>query len=165
MTVGGLAVAIGGLVDDATVSVENVFRRLKLNRQSGSPQSELQVVFQASEEVRNPRVFGTLIVVLVFAPVFALGAWKGAVHAAGNGLSRLGGLVAAGFLDRHSRFWPTGCWPRREPGGCWRPCWRLAARSRCLAGRFRAAWRPWDAAWPPIGGSRSRCPCTAARPC
>lgn len=77
MTVGGLAVAIGGLVDDATVSVENVFRRLRLNRHSGSPQSELQVVFQASEEVRNPRVFGTLIVVLVFAPVFALGGMEG----------------------------------------------------------------------------------------
>jgi Cu/Ag efflux pump CusA len=77
MTVGGLAVAIGGLVDDATVSVENVFRRLKLNRQSSSPRSSLQVVFQASEEVRNPRVFGTLIVVLVFAPVFALGGMEG----------------------------------------------------------------------------------------
>ncbi len=77
MTVGGLAVAIGGLVDDATVSVENVFRRLKLNRQSPSPQSSLQVVFQASAEVRNPRVFGTLIVILVFAPVFALGGMEG----------------------------------------------------------------------------------------
>lgn len=77
MTVGGLAVAIGGLVDDATVSVENVFRRLKLNRQSPSPQSALQVVFQASAEVRNPRVFGTLIVILVFAPVFALGGMEG----------------------------------------------------------------------------------------
>jgi Cu/Ag efflux pump CusA len=77
MTVGGLAVAIGGLVDDATVSVENVFRRLKLNHLRGSPESPLQVVFQASEEVRNPRVFGTLIVVLVFAPVFALGGMEG----------------------------------------------------------------------------------------
>ncbi len=77
MTVGGLAVAIGSLVDDATVSVENVFRRLRLNRQSPSPRSSLQVVFQASEEVRNPRVFGTLIVILVFAPVFALGGMEG----------------------------------------------------------------------------------------
>ncbi len=77
MTVGGLAVAIGGLVDDATVSVENVFRRLKLNRLSSTPRSPLAVVFDASAEVRNPRVFGTLIVVLVFAPIFALGGMEG----------------------------------------------------------------------------------------
>ncbi len=77
MTVGGLAVAIGGLVDDATVSVENVFRRLRLNRQRVEPQAPLEVVWQASAEVRNPRVFGTLIVMLVFAPVFALGGMEG----------------------------------------------------------------------------------------
>ena len=77
MTVGGLAVAIGGLVDDATVSVENVFRRLKLNRLSPAPKTPLSVVFDASAEVRNPRVFGTLIVVLVFAPVFALSGMEG----------------------------------------------------------------------------------------
>ncbi|NLE39675.1 MAG: efflux RND transporter permease subunit [Pirellulaceae bacterium] len=77
MTMGGLAVAIGGLVDDATVSVENIFRRLKLNRRSSTPKSALAVVFDASAEVRNPRVYGTLIVVLVFAPVFALSGMEG----------------------------------------------------------------------------------------
>ena len=77
MTLGGLAVAIGELVDDAIVDVENIFRRLKLNRRSGNPKSPLLVVFQASAEVRNSIVFGTFIVVLVFIPVFALSGMEG----------------------------------------------------------------------------------------
>ena len=77
MTLGGLAVAIGELVDDAIVGVENIFRRLKLNRHGDSPKHPLVVVFQASTEVRNPIFFGTVIVVLVFIPVFALGGMEG----------------------------------------------------------------------------------------
>lgn len=77
MTVGGLAVAIGGLVDDATVTVENIFRRWRLNRASAHPRSAMEVVYEASVEVRDPRLFGTAIVVLVFAPVFALGGMEG----------------------------------------------------------------------------------------
>jgi len=77
MTLGGLAVAIGELVDDAIVDVENIFRRLKLNRHSENPKDPLVVVFQASAEIRNSIVFGTLIVVLVFVPVFALSGMEG----------------------------------------------------------------------------------------
>ena len=77
MTLGGLAVAIGELVDDAIVDVENIFRRLRLNRQSENPAPPLLVVFQASTEIRNSIVFGTAIVVLVFIPVFALEGMEG----------------------------------------------------------------------------------------
>ncbi|HKH02555.1 MAG TPA: efflux RND transporter permease subunit, partial [Bradyrhizobium sp.] len=72
MTLGGLAIAIGQLVDDAVVDVENILRRLKENRARAHPQPALQVIAAASQEVRSGIFYATIIIVLVFVPLFAL---------------------------------------------------------------------------------------------
>ena len=77
MTLGGLAVAIGALVDDSIVDVENVFRRLRQNAASPAPAPSLWIVFKASCEVRNPILIGTLLVVVVYVPLFFLSGMEG----------------------------------------------------------------------------------------
>ena len=72
MTLGGLAIAIGELVDDAVVGVENVLRRLKLNRAAAVPRPVIEVIAAATLEVRSAIVYATVIIVLVFVPLFVL---------------------------------------------------------------------------------------------
>ncbi|PKO72081.1 MAG: CusA/CzcA family heavy metal efflux RND transporter [Betaproteobacteria bacterium HGW-Betaproteobacteria-14] len=72
MTLGGLAIAIGELVDDAVVGVENVLRRLKLNRALAEPRPVAEVIAAATLEVRSAIVYATVIIVLVFVPLFVL---------------------------------------------------------------------------------------------
>lgn len=77
MVLAGLVIALGEVVDDAIIDVENILRRLRLNRALPNPQSAMKVVLEASLEVRSAVVYASMIVVLVFLPVFFLGGLAG----------------------------------------------------------------------------------------
>jgi HME family heavy-metal exporter len=81
MTLGGLAIAIGELVDDAVVDVENILRRLKENRELPDPRPVLDVIAAASQEVRSGIIYATMIIILVFIPLFALSGIEGRLFA------------------------------------------------------------------------------------
>ena len=81
MTLGGLAIAIGELVDDAVVDIENIGRRLRENATIPAPLPMLAVIASASQEVRSGIVYATMIVVLVFVPLFALTGIEGRLFA------------------------------------------------------------------------------------
>ena len=79
MSLGGIAIAIGSLVDDSIVDVENVFRRLReaRSKENGERRGTLQVVYEASKEVRMPMLNSTLIIIACFLPLFFLSGMEG----------------------------------------------------------------------------------------
>ncbi|PZD70999.1 Cobalt-zinc-cadmium resistance protein CzcA [Acaryochloris thomasi RCC1774] len=81
MTLGGLAVAIGSVVDDAIVDMENSYRRIRENQLAGTPIPPLQVVYNASREVRVSVLFSTIIIAVIFAPIFTLTGIEGKIFA------------------------------------------------------------------------------------
>ncbi|MFL9858743.1 efflux RND transporter permease subunit [Paraburkholderia madseniana] len=81
MTLGGLAIALGEVVDDAIIDVENIYRRLRENRNRPAPLAAFRVVLRASLEVRSAVVFATFIVMLIFLPVLTLSGIAGKLFA------------------------------------------------------------------------------------
>ena len=79
MTLGGLSIALGEVVDDAVIDVENIYRRLRENRSLPDPRSTVQVVFDASIEVRSAVVYATFAVILVFFPVLNMSGLAGRI--------------------------------------------------------------------------------------
>ena len=94
MTLGGMAVAIGELVDDAIVDIENIYRRLRENKKLEKPLPSLKVIYHASLEIRSSIVFATIIVALVFIPLFALSGVEGRLLAP-LGLAYITALAAS----------------------------------------------------------------------
>jgi CzcA family heavy metal efflux pump len=98
MTLGGLAIAVGIVVDDAVIGVENIVRRLRENQQRPQSQPTAHVILEAAFEVRNPVVYATFAVLLVFAPILLLPGISGALFAPlgiSYGLAVLASLVVA----------------------------------------------------------------------
>jgi CzcA family heavy metal efflux pump len=94
MTLGGLVVAIGSVVDDAIVDMENVYRRLRENQVSPNPKPSLQVVFDGSVEVRVSVLLSTVIIAIVFAPIFVLSGVEGRIFTP-MGMAYLLSIVAS----------------------------------------------------------------------
>lgn len=94
MTIGGLAIAIGEVVDDAIIGVENVFRHLRLNRQSPKPKPTIDLIFEATSEIRNSVVYATYIVGIVFLPIFFLSGLEGRIFSP-LGVAYLGSLFCS----------------------------------------------------------------------
>ena len=94
MTLGGLVVAIGSVVDDSIVDMENCYRGLRRNQLAGRPADPLQVVFNTSVQVRQPVILSTLIILVVFAPIFSLTGVEGRIFAP-MGLAYLASITAS----------------------------------------------------------------------
>ena len=155
MVLAGLVIALGEVVDDAIIDVENIVRRLRLNRTLAQPQSALAVVFDASIEVRSAVVFGSLIVMLVFLPVFMLEGLSGAFFRPLATVLRARDSVLAGRrVDGDAG--AVAADPCRAPR--WREESRLVAHAEGLVSRRSAASdrptrdgrrRRWRCSWSP----------------
>ena len=139
MTLGGLVVAIGSVVDDAIVDMENVYRRLRENQQAGNPKQPLQVVFDGSVEVRVSVLFSTVIIAVVFAPIFALSGIEGRIFTP-MGLAYLLSILAStlvaltltpalcAILLANHRLPSTETWLERKAHQVYRPALMFSIR-------------------------------------
>ena len=139
MTLGGLVVAIGSVVDDAIVDMENVYRRLRENQLADNPKPGLQVVFDGSIEVRTSVLFATIIIVVIFAPIFALSGVEGRFFAP-MGLAYLLSILAStavaltltpalcAILLANRRLPSTETWLERKTHQMYRPALRFSIR-------------------------------------
>ena len=144
MTLGGLAIAIGELVDDAVVGVENVLRRLRQNRLLPAPRPVIDVIAKASTEVRSGVVYATFIVVLVFLPLFALPGIEGRLFTP-LGLayivSILASMVVATTLTPVMCYWLLPRMKRLDHGDSPLVRWLKRWDERLLGWSFeRSAW-------------------------
>ncbi|NEQ22348.1 MAG: efflux RND transporter permease subunit [Microcoleus sp. SIO2G3] len=97
MTLGGLAVAIGSVVDDSIVDMENAYRGLRKNQLAGTPVHPFQIVYDTSVEVRVSVIFSTVIIAVVFAPIFTLTGVEGRIFAP-MGVAYLVSIFASTFV-------------------------------------------------------------------
>ncbi len=143
MTLGGLAIAIGELVDDAVVDVENILRRLRANRLLLRPRPAIAVIADASQEVRSGIVYSTVIIILVFIPLFAIPGIEGRMFAP-LGVAYIVSILAS--LATSITVTPVLCslllpnMPQLDHGDAW-----LVRGLKWLNGRVvtRALDRPW----------------------
>ncbi|OKH50306.1 cation transporter [Calothrix sp. HK-06] len=139
MTLGGLVVAIGSVVDDAIVDMENVYRRLRENQMSPHPKRPLQVVFDGSVEVRVSVLFSTVIIAVVFAPIFALTGVEGRIFTP-MGIAYLLSILAStlvaltltpalcALLLANRRLPSAETWVERKAHQVYRPALKFAIR-------------------------------------
>ena len=133
MTLGGLVVAIGSVVDDAIVDMENCSTGLRQNQAAAHPRKPLQVVFEASVEVRQPVLLSSLIIVVVFAPIFSLTGVEGRIFAP-MGLAYVFSIVASSFVAL--TLTPALC-------AILLANTRLPAENTWIASWAERAYRPW----------------------